>query len=125
MILSKSFNTRVAEKITSLVSTMWCAYIFAAIALISLPAAIQTDDVVVIVSWVVETFVQLVLLAIIMAGQQVAGAAVARKITETHEASKVEFQLAKDARKIADLELREIKLMASEVHEILKELQRR
>lgn len=108
-----------------MVSTMWCAYIFAAIALISLPAAINTNDVVVIVSWIVETFVQLVLLAIIMAGQQVAGAAVEKKINETHEASQVEFELAKEARKLADSELKEIKAMATEVHLILKELQKR
>jgi hypothetical protein len=34
------FNKKIAEKVTSFVSTMWCAYLFAAIALISLPAAI-------------------------------------------------------------------------------------
>jgi hypothetical protein len=35
------FNGRVAMIITNAVGTMWCAYIFAAIALISLPAAIH------------------------------------------------------------------------------------
>ena len=36
------FNFKIAEKITAGVSTMWCAYIFAALALISLPAARKT-----------------------------------------------------------------------------------
>jgi hypothetical protein len=45
---------------------MWCAYIFAAIALISLPAAIKTGESIVIITWVAQTFLQLVLLSIIM-----------------------------------------------------------
>lgn len=109
-----------AEKITSLVSTMWCAYIFAAIALVSLPAAIKSGNVVIIVAWIAQTFLQLVLLSIIMVGQQVAGAALEQKINETHEASLGEFELAKEARRIADLELAQIKTMAAEIHGLLK-----
>jgi hypothetical protein len=121
----KTFNTRVAEKITSLVSTMWCAYIFAAIALISLPAAIKSGNVVIIVAWIAQTFLQLVLLSIIMVGQQVAGASLAQKINETHEASLGEFELAKQARKIADQELAQIKTMAAEIHALLKNSEQR
>jgi hypothetical protein len=44
-----NFNHRIAEKITSYVATTWCAYIFAALALISLPAAIKSGNVLVIV----------------------------------------------------------------------------
>ena len=120
-----AFNRRVAEKITSVVSTMWCAYIFAAIALISLPAAIRTGDPLVIVAWVAQTFLQLVLLSIIMVGQQASSDAVAQKISETHEASLGEFELAKEARAIADQELAEIKTMAKEIHTILKDVEKR
>ncbi|CAN2186922.1 hypothetical protein MCETARE7_00430 [Candidatus Nanopelagicaceae bacterium] len=120
-----TFNTRVAEKITSLVSTMWCAYLFAAIALISLPAAIKSGSVVIIVAWIAQTFLQLVLLSIIMVGQQVAGAALEQKINETHEASLGEFELAKEARRIADQELAQIKSMAAEIHAILKDIEKR
>jgi hypothetical protein len=67
----KRFNLMIAEKITSGVATMWCAYIFAAIALISLPKALQSGDTLVIVSWIAQTFLQLVLLSIIMVGQKV------------------------------------------------------
>ena len=121
----KTINTRVAEKITSLVSTMWCAYIFAAIALVSLPAAIKSGNVVIIVAWIAQTFLQLVLLSIIMVGQQVAGAALEQKINETHEASLGEFELAKGARRIADQELAQIKSMAAEIHAILKDIEKR
>ena len=117
------FNRRVAEKITSLVSTMWCAYIFAALALISLPAAIKTGDVVVIVAWVAQTFLQLVLLSIIMVGQQVSSKSVEGMIKETHAASLGEFELAKEARQLADQELQELKAIAKEIHQVLKDVE--
>ena len=120
-----ALNRRIAEKITSVVSTMWCAYIFAAIALISLPAALRTGDPLVIVAWVAQTFLQLVLLSIIMVGQQAQADAVAQKITETHAASLSEFELAKEARMIADQELAEIKSMAKEIHTILKDVEKK
>jgi hypothetical protein len=116
------FNRRLAEKITSGVSTMWCAYIFAVIALISLPAAIKTGDVVIIVAWVAQTFLQLVLLSIIMVGQQVSSASVEKMIRETHEASLGEFELAKEARSIADEELSELKVIAAEIHQLLRDV---
>jgi hypothetical protein len=117
------FNRRLAEKITSFVSTMWCAYIFAALALISLPAAIKTGDVVVIVAWIAQTFLQLVLLSIIMVGQNVASASVEQKINETHEASLGEFELAKEARELANQELAELKKIAAEIHQVLKDVE--
>ena len=68
-------NTRLAVAITRLVGSMWVAYVFAGIALISLPAALRSGDVIVIVSWVAQTFLQLVLLPIIIVGQNVIQAA--------------------------------------------------
>ena len=50
-------------------------------------------------------------------------AAVDKKISETYQESQVEFELAKEARKMADQEMKEIKLMAAEIHAILKEIQ--
>jgi hypothetical protein len=71
-----SFSNRLALRITGSVGTMRCAYFFALIALVSLPAAIGSGSVIVIVSWVAQTFLQLVLLAVILVGQNVqAGAA--------------------------------------------------
>jgi hypothetical protein len=117
-----SFNQRIAEKITEFVSTMWCAYIFAALALISLPAAIRSGDVVVIVAWVAQTFLQLVLLSIIMVGQKVSSQSVEQMIKETHTASLNEFELAKEARRIADQELAELRTITKEMHQVLKEI---
>jgi hypothetical protein len=68
------FNTWLAVKITKSVGTMWTAYLFAAIALVSLPAAIATHNVIIIVAWIAQTFFQLVLLPIIIVGQNVISA---------------------------------------------------
>jgi hypothetical protein len=118
-----AFNTSLASKITSGVSTMWCAYIFAAIALISLPAAIKTGDLITIVAWVAQTFLQLVLLSIIMVGQSVSSASVEQKITETHTASLGEFELAKEARELNQQEIAELKAIAADIHRVLKDLE--
>lgn len=120
-----SFNRKLAEKITAAVSTMWCAYIFAAIALISLPAAIRSGDPLIIVAWIAQTFLQLVLLSIIMVGQDASSKAVAQKISETHEASLGEFELAKEARNLANQELAELKNMAAEMHRILRDVEKK
>jgi hypothetical protein len=69
------FNRKLGITVTTAVATMWCAYVFAAIALISLPAAIQASFLsggfrpLPIVTWVAQTFLQLVLLAVILFGQ--------------------------------------------------------
>jgi hypothetical protein len=112
----KEFNRKLGTGITNVVGTMWCAYAFAAIALISLPSAIASHNLLTIVSWVAQTFLQLVLLSIIMVGQAVSGEAVEKKITETHTASLAEFELAKEARADAAKELAELKAIAAAVH---------
>ena len=117
------FNTSLAAKITSGVATMWCAYAFAAIALISLPAALKTGDLITIVAWVAQTFLQLVLLSIIMVGQNVASASVEQKITETHTASLGEFELAKEARALNQQEIVELKKIAGDIHRVLKDIE--
>lgn len=68
------YNRSLALKITAAVGTMAMAYVFAIIALISLPAAISSGSVIVIVSWVAQTFLQLVLLSIIIVGQNIQAA---------------------------------------------------
>jgi len=117
------FNEKLGARITSIVGTMWCAYVFAAIALISLPGAIKSGNTVVIVAWIAQTFLQLVLLSIIMVGQDVQSKSVEQKINETHEASLGEFELAKEARSIANQELAELKEISKEVHRVLRDLE--
>ncbi len=68
-------NTRLAVAITKAVGSMWCAYLFGLLALISLPAALHSGDPIIIVGWIAQTFLQLVLLPIIIVGQNVQAAA--------------------------------------------------
>ncbi|MDE3101847.1 MAG: hypothetical protein KGJ98_06370 [Chloroflexota bacterium] len=95
-----AFNTRLAVVITKTVGTMWTAYLFALLALVSFPAAIASHDVIVIIAWIAQTFLQLVLLPIIIVGQNV-------------------IQSANDARSEADHEtLTAIHRLTLEVHSI-------
>jgi hypothetical protein len=78
------FNGRLAVWITNGVSTMWCAYLFAILSLISLPSAWNggTDA---FVSWLAQTFLQLVLLSVIMMGQKVATRASDKQAMQTYK----------------------------------------
>ena len=67
----REFNQQVGLFVTEKVGTMSCAYLFAVIAFVSLPEAILSEDPLEIVSWIAETFLQLVLLSIIIVGQNI------------------------------------------------------
>ena len=86
-------NTWLAVKITKSVGSMWAAYIFAAFTLISLPAALASGQVIVIVAWVAQTFLQLVLLPIIIVGQNVIQATNDERAEADHETLTAVHQL--------------------------------
>src|SRR6476469_8398926 len=77
------FNGKVALLITNAVGTMWCAYLFALLALVSLPAAIHGGTAT-LISWIAQTFLQLVLLSVIMVGQKVAAQKSDRQLEQTY-----------------------------------------
>ncbi len=79
------FNTKVGLTITLLVGTMLCGYIFAAIALVSLPSAITTHNLTIIVAWISSNFLQLVLLPIIIVGQNIQAAAADKRSEATYK----------------------------------------
>lgn len=88
------FNTNVAILITRVVGSMWCAYAFALFDLISLPEAVRAGTSA-IVSWVAQTFLQLVLLSVILVGQNVQGAAADKRAEATfHDASATLHEVA-------------------------------
>lgn len=78
------WNAWLAVKITRAVGTMACAWVFAVIALVSLPAAIKSGDPVVVVQWLSSVFIQLVLLSIIMVGQRVQSGAADQRAEATY-----------------------------------------
>ena len=87
------FNTKVALLVTTIVGSMWCAYAFALFDLISLPDAVRGGPAT-IVQWVAQTFLQLVLLSVIMVGQNVQAAAADKRAEATfHEAEQIQAHL--------------------------------
>ncbi len=107
-------NGRIGLRITLIVGTMWCAYGFALIALLSLPQAITSHNLVIIVAWISSNFLQLVLLPIIIVGQNVqATAADARAIATYNDAAAI----LEDAKAIqAHLEEQDKKILAILAH---------
>ena len=93
------FNNRLAVKITDVVGTMWCAYAFAALALISLPAAIHAGTAT-LVAWFAQTFLQLVLLSIIMVGQKVAAAKSDMQLEQTYKDAEALLEINDDMHKL-------------------------
>ena len=79
------FGARLGERITAIVGTMVCALGFAILALISLPAAIRSGDLIIIVAWIAQTFLQLVLLPIIIVGQNVQASASDKRAAQTYQ----------------------------------------
>lgn len=108
------FNGRLAVIITNMVSTMWCAYIFAAIALISLPAAIQGGTAA-LISWIAQTFLQLVLLSVIMVGQKVAAAASDKQALQTFTDTEALLKLQDDIRRLIEINNRQTEEIHSSV----------
>ena len=84
---------------------------FAALALVSLPAAIESHSPVVLVSWISQTFFQLVLLSVIIVGQNVLAAAADKRADATysdadavlHEAVKIQEHLLAQDQVLSDL----------------------
>lgn len=80
------FNTALALKITKGVGSMWTAYLFCLLAFVSLPAVLSgvvpslahhfphwliSASLIALIAWIAQTFFQLVLLPVIMVGQNV------------------------------------------------------
>lgn len=76
-------NTAIAIWITKVVGSMWCAYVFAIMDFFSLPAAIH-GGASTLIAWIAQTFLQLVLLSIIMVGQNVQADAADKRAEATY-----------------------------------------
>lgn len=78
-------NAAIGLRITLIVGTMWCAYLFTALALISAPSAFSSGNSLIIVAWIAQTFLQLVLLPIIIVGQNIQAAAADARSQATYD----------------------------------------
>jgi len=108
------FNGWLALKITNAVGTMWCAYAFTALALISLPAAIQAG-IGPLISWIAQTFLQLVLLSIIMVGQKVAAVASDKQAFQTYRDAEALLEISDELHKLIKLNNQ----MTDDIHRIV------
>jgi hypothetical protein len=82
------FNNALAVVVTQGVGTMWAAYVFVIIALVSFPqalAAFLQGDTLVGVTWLSQSFLQLVLLPILLVGQRVISDAQDARAETDHE----------------------------------------
>jgi len=88
-------NGRIGLMITLAVGTMWCAYLFALIALVSLPDTLKMvglnigftlgTGTILLVAWISQAFLQLVLLPIIIVGQNIQAKAADKRAESTYK----------------------------------------
>ena len=105
------FNGWLAVQITKVVGSMWCAYAFAAIALVSLPEAIH-QGIFAFISWLSQTFIQLVLLSVIMVGQRVLAAASDKQADQTFKDTEAVLELTDQIHKLIKINNR----LTDEIH---------
>ena len=86
-------NNRIALVLTAAVGTMWCAYVFALLALVALPGAIH-GGLLLFVQWVSQTFIQLIMLSVIMVGQSILGRAADKRSEMTYKDADATFHEA-------------------------------
>ena len=77
-------NDRVALILVAVVGSMWCAYFFAGLALVALPSAMG-GGILPLIQWLSQTFIQLVMLSVIMVGQNIQGRAADKRAEATYE----------------------------------------
>ncbi len=95
-------NGRIALTLTTVVGTMWCAYAFAVLALVALPSSLEGGSLLTLIQWISQTFIQLVMLSVIMVGQNILGRASDKRAEMTyndadatfHEAEQIQAHLA-------------------------------
>ena len=90
---SVGLNGKIALILTTTVGTMWCAYAFGLLALVALPSALN-GGLLAIIQWVSQTFIQLVMLSVIMVGQNILGKASDKRAEMTYNDADATFHEA-------------------------------
>ncbi len=81
---ANGINAKIAVFLTNIVGSMWCAYVFGVIALLGLRPALKPGGEG-IIAWIAQTFLQLVLLSVIMVGQNVQSVASDLRAQHTYD----------------------------------------
>ena len=90
---SVGLNGKIALILTTVVGTMWCAYAFAALALLVLPQA-AGGGLLTLIQWLSQTFIQLVMLSVIMVGQNLLSRASDKRADMTYKDADATFHEA-------------------------------
>jgi hypothetical protein len=108
-----SFNEGLAVKLTKGVGSMVCAYLFFAWSLLPLvfPGMLN------MVSYVSQSIIQLVLLSIIMVGQDIGGRTNEKRAVETHNTVIEELVLVKEELEIAREERALLQELIEDLHQ--------
>jgi type VI protein secretion system component VasK len=91
-------NAKFGLRITLVVGTMWAAYVFTIIALFALPSAIHQGTYFVVV-WLSSSFLQLVLLPIIIVGQNIQAKAADKRAEDTFKDAEAVLKEAEEIQK--------------------------
>lgn len=91
---SQGINARIAVFLTKSVGSMWCAYAFCGLALVALPQALQ-GGLLTTIQWLSQTFIQLVMLSVIMVGQNILSQAGDRRAEMTYKDAEATFHEAR------------------------------
>ena len=84
-------NGKIALALTTIVGTMWCAYAFSVLAFFALPSAISSGSVLQLIQWLSQTFIQLVMLSVIMVGQNILSRASDKRAEMTYQDADATF----------------------------------
>jgi hypothetical protein len=114
-------NGKIALGVTTVIGTMWCAYAFSILALLALPSALTGGSILLLIQWLSQTFIQLVMLSVIMVGQNIQSRASDKRAEMTykdadatfHEASQIQVHLAEQDTAINTLLDKVLKLEAA------------
>ena len=92
-------NGKLGLFLTSIVGTMWAAYLFSILAFVSFPSAIRSGNSIIIVAWIAQTFLQLVLLPIIIVGQNIQAKAADKRSEDTYKDAEAVLKEAEEIQK--------------------------
>jgi hypothetical protein len=115
------FNTRLAVMITRSVGTMWCAYVFSVIGIASLVGAFTGNTSLALIAGGISSyFLQLVLLPVIIVGQNVISASQDARaeadhltLTTLHAMNVRQLQMLEQQGKILDQQSRILEILGS------------
>src|SRR4051812_27041988 len=110
------FNDLLAVSITNVGGPVGGGYAFACLALVSLPAAIRGGTAT-LVAWIAQTFLQLVLLSIIMVGQKVAAAKSDRQLEQTYKDAEALLKISDESHAL----LKQNTALTEEINQFVRE----